>query len=377
MSRDIAPTLPTEWYIDADHFRREQILVWGRNWVCIGREEEWPAAHDFRVVDVAGQQLVVLRDRKGALRAFLNTCRHRGSRLCEKDSGRLPGGRLVCPYHALTYDSDGRLMRAPGSEQCSDFDPLRFALYDVSLGAWGGFVFVHLGDPPHAPLADAMAEEDDTVAAWPLADLRVVQREDHDIECNWKIFWENFSECYHCPGVHPDLCALVPAYARGEMSEADGPARLRAGAETWSADGTTWLPPLPGLGPAQQQAGMTFATFWPSMFLVAHVDYVRSVRVTPIGPRRTQLTVEWLLDASTPKLGAAELERLCEFGRQVVLEDARVCVLNQQGLNNRRHRGGILMPGEKGVLEFDDWVRTQLEAPEGATDNRNHSSATK
>jgi len=360
MSSDIAPTLPADWYTDADHFQRELSLVWARNWACIGREKDWPEAHAFRVVEVAGQQLVVLRDREGELRAYLNTCRHRGSRLCEKDSGRLPGGRLICPYHAWTYASDGRLLRAPGSEQCGDFDPSGFSLYDVSLAVWGGFVFAHLGEQPHRPLA--MAEEDDAAATWPLAELQVVQREDHEIACNWKIFWENFAECYHCPGVHPDLCALVPAYSRGEVSEDSRPARLREGAQTWSADGTTWLPPLPGLGLEQQKAGMTFATFWPSMFLIAHVDYVRSVRVAPLGPQRTRLTVEWLLAAETPKLGAEELERLCEFGRRVVLEDARVCVLNQKGLNNRRHRGGVLMPNEHGVLEFDNWVRSQLEA---------------
>lgn len=366
MPSDLASTLPREWYLDADHFQREERLVWGRNWVCIGREDDWPEPYAFRVVEVAGQQLVVLRDRDGNLRAYLNTCRHRGSRLCEKDSGRLPGGRLICPYHAWSYASDGRLLRAPGSEQCSGFDPAEFSLYDVSLAVWGGFVFTHLGDPPHPPLDDAMAEEEDAVASWPLADLRVVHREEHEIACNWKIFWENFSECYHCPGVHPDLCTLVPAYSRGEMSDDGGPARLREGAQTWSADGSTWLPPLPGLGAEQQQAGMTFATFWPSMFLVAHVDYVRSVRVAPIGPQETLLTVEWLLGAETPIPAAAELERLCEFGRQVVLEDARVCVLNQQGLNNRRHRGGVLMPNEHGVLEFDNWVRSQLESPDGA-----------
>src|SRR3954465_10081491 len=136
--------LPAAWYYELAHYQRELDAFWYRQWIAAAREEELREPGDWRVVSVGTQNIVVLRDEKGALRAFHNTCRHRGSILCEKQSGRFERGRMVCPYHAWTYDLGGRLVGTPRRMETPDFDAAKFSLFEVSLDRWGGFVFINL-----------------------------------------------------------------------------------------------------------------------------------------------------------------------------------------------------------------------------------------
>jgi len=360
-------TLPTAWYIDPGHFQRELENIWRTQWVAVGRVEEWGGAGDYRVIPLAGQQVVVTQNRDGELRAFHNTCRHRGSLLCVEATGRFRGRRIVCPYHAWAYSLDGELLSTPRRPDTPDFEPSEHGLYPVALHTWGGFVFLNLA--AEAPdFASSAGKEVHALGNWPLAGMVSAHREEHDLACNWKVFWENYSECYHCPGVHRDLCQLVPLYREGVASPEDLPgdhpmresqARLADGKATWSPDGQTPLPDLPGLSGAELAAGMTFADFVPGMFVIAHRDHARSVRLTPLGPEQTRLTVDWLLMPETAAAGV-DLERLTSFARQVVLEDARVCELNQAGLHCMRHAEGVLLPQERAVKDFDDWVRERL-----------------
>jgi Rieske 2Fe-2S family protein len=360
------PTLPSRWYHDAEHHRRELEAVWYREWSCAGRADEIPKRGDYRLHRIGDQCLLVVRGDDGALRAFHNTCRHRGAELCQADSGAFRGGRIVCPYHAWTYDLAGNLLATPHRLPSAGFDPASHGLYEVPLATWGGFVFVSL--EPRASFAQAFGEQVSVLAHWPLADLVRVQRDVHALACNWKVFWENFSECYHCPRVHPELCNLVPMYGRGVVSAEDDPRRaqssapgapLRPGAVTWTLDGASDLPGFASLTPEERAAGMTFVTLLPTMFVVAHVDYVRSVRVRPLGPEVTELTVDWLV---APEVAASELdrERLCAMGRLVVAQDARVCEVNQRGLRSRAHEHGVLVAQEHGVHALHCWIRERL-----------------
>lgn len=363
-------TLPAQWFYDADQYRRELQAVWYREWLCVGREEDWPETGDYRRLRIGDEQVLVTRAGDGALHAYHNTCRHRGAMLCEADAGRFHNGHIVCPYHAWTYDLDGRLERAPRSTGRDGLRPEDFSLYGVRLETWRGFVFVNLDPAGATPLPQALGEEADHVAAWPLEDLRRVHRATHRLACNWKVFWENYLECYHCPGVHTDLCRLVPVYRTGFMEYADAgmepvdPARpgamLREGAVTWSSDGSTGLPWFEGLGEADRDRGMTFSTFLPTMFLVAHVDYLRTVRVLPLAAEQTELTVDWYVHRDSVGHPALDVAELTAFASQVVAEDARVCELNQQGLRSRRHQRGVLLEVEDYVWEFEEWLRQRL-----------------
>jgi len=366
------PTLPSDWYIDPAHHRRELASIWYRRWVCVGREEELGAPRDFAVVGIGDQSVLLARDLDGGLRAFHNTCRHRGSRLCDEERGRLRGAAIVCPYHGWTYGLDGSLRGARHQVESPAFRREEHSLYPVAVDSWGGFLFVNLQGEAAPPLSTELGDAPEELGAWPLASLRVGHREVLALACNWKVFWENFSECFHCPGVHPELSRLVPIYGRGlqdpadegaspPAKDADGSGPLAPGAVTWTLDGRSELPPLPGLGEAERRRGQVFGVSWPSTFVVAHVDYARSVRLRPIGPEQTELVVEWLFDPAVLASGDLDLERIVALGRLVVEQDSRACERNQQGLHSLAHRQGVLVPQEYGVFAFQQWVREQLD----------------
>lgn len=368
MLKQPVKSLSSSSYYDPKAFERERVNVFSREWICIGRASDWDRAGSYRRLDIAGQQIIVVRQRDASLRAFFNTCRHRGSALCEAESGRFPAGRIVCPYHAWAYGLDGHLLKTSPLPDGFELDLERLSLYPVSLEDWGGFVFINLSDTPRSALPESI-DDARLLDNWRLDTLALAHRETHRLSCNWKVFWENFLECLHCPGVHVDLCRLVPHYGKGVVSRDDLPAddplldapTLRPGASTWTSDGQPVLPPFPGLTKEEHDAGMTFVTSIPSIFVVGHVDYVRSVRVLPVAPECTDITIDWLVQPGALASGDLDLEALTGFGRQVVLEDGRVCELNQQGLRNTAHQFGTLMPQEYDIASFHDWLKTRLE----------------
>jgi Rieske 2Fe-2S family protein len=366
---EVAPGLPSTYYYDPAHHARELEAIWYREWICVGHTSDWKDEGEYRVFSLGDQKIIITKTSSGELKAYHNTCRHRGSELCSEKAGRFHSGRIVCPYHAWVYSLEGDLERAPRKVDTPDFDATNYSLYDVHLDSWGGFVFINLAEEPQISLLSSLGIETDYLTGWPLTELRLAHRESHVIQCNWKIFWENFMECYHCPGIHKDLSRIVPLYKEAVFSTGDLPdsnplkhttERLAPGASTWSDDGDTPLPTFEALSEEDRAAGMSFSTFIPSVYLVAHVDYVRSVCILPLGPEQTQITVSWMLHADTLKNQKVDIDRLTRFARQVVMEDLAACELNQRGIKSIRHNHGVLMPQEYDVLTFNNWIRQQL-----------------
>ncbi|MBX3569490.1 MAG: aromatic ring-hydroxylating dioxygenase subunit alpha [Rhizobiaceae bacterium] len=364
------PTLPSSAYWNAEEYQRDLDAIWYRGWVMVCRAADLAQPLDYRVVTVGTQEVLVLRDDRGDIRAFHNTCRHRGSQLCRESEGRLKARLLTCPYHAWSYSLRGDLVRVPSKSLPPGFDRADYPLYSVGVSVWRGFVFVNLAPSPQGSAASAFDEASADLGNWPLEDLATGHVYSKVMNCNWKIFWENFNECLHCPGVHKHLSELVPIYGRGLMARHDDPdwalhadndeprfsGGLRTGAQTWSRDGQPLAIRFPGLTDAEQAAGQTYAMNLPSMFIVGHVDYVRTVRLLPLGPERTQLVAEWLFPAET-LAGRPDLDNIVSFGKAVLDEDAAICEINQKGLRARPHLAGVLMPEEYDLHRFHRWVR--------------------
>ncbi len=372
--RKAEATLPSASYHDPDRFRAEMDTIWSCNWINVCRSSDLDGPRSFRTVRIGTQEIVLLRDETGLLRAFHNTCRHRGSALCTESEGKLKGRLLVCPYHSWSYATDGRLIGVPSKSLPPGFDKAEYRLYAVAAEEWRGFVFVNLDERPAKTVAETFDSGSVSLANWPLEGLAVGHRYVKRMQCNWKIFWENFNECLHCPNVHPELSNLVPIYGRGLMARHDDPewhkhaddrspefsGGLRRGAESWSIDGKIHGPVFASLTEAEREAGQSYATHLPSMFVVGHVDYVRSVRLMPIGPEETELTADWLFPAEALSEGEIDIDRIVAFGRLVLDQDAAICEINQRGLRSRRHREGVLMPEEYDVHRFQQWVRNEM-----------------
>jgi Rieske 2Fe-2S family protein len=368
------PTLPSSAYWDEAAYQLDLDAIWYKNWLLVCREADLAQPLAFRRFRIGTQDIIVLRDDTGALRAFHNTCRHRGSQLCQESEGRLKARLITCPYHAWSYSLRGDLVRVPSKSLPDGFDKADHPLYRVALSVWRGFVFINLQEDAAGSAQASFDPASGNLGNWPLETLVAGHVLRKVMQCNWKIFWENFNECLHCPGVHKDLSQLVPIYGRGLMSRHDDPewtrhadndgpefsGGLRAGAETWSSDGKTHGPVFSGLTPAERAAGQTYATSLPSIFIVGHVDYVRTVRLVPLGPEQTELVAEWLF--APEALAATDIDNIIAFGTQVLEEDAAICEVNQKGLRSMRHAAGVLMPEEYELHRFHNWVRERHAA---------------
>lgn len=153
-TRDVMPqgatTLPAAYYVDPAFFKREMDALFATMWVCAGRAEQIDRPGQFFVRELLGESIIITRAASGAVNAFYNVCRHRGTRLCAEPEGAF-GGSIRCPYHAWTYDLDGRLIGAPHMEEVPHFRNDEYPLHRVHADVWDGHIFINLADRP-APL---------------------------------------------------------------------------------------------------------------------------------------------------------------------------------------------------------------------------------
>jgi Rieske 2Fe-2S family protein len=360
-------TLPAPSYYDVEWYAREQRTIWARNWVAAGRMADLrPGTMVKRQVGAAS--VILCRTPEGHLSAFHNVCRHRGAELCSRDEQ--PMGKLItCRYHAFAYAAnDGRLMATGHAHPTDDFRREDHGLRQVAVMVWNGFVFVNLSREP-GPLKPDLGL--DHLKNWPMESLITGHRMVRELACNWKVFWENYNECLHCPGVHPELCDMVPIYRTGLMGrneaadwtpeEAPQP-MLKEGAATWTASGKPCGPEFPGLTAIERQNGYNFVTVYPTMFVVAHVDYVRAVFLEPTGPETTRLTAEWYFPQETLDQPGFDAAEVAAFAKIVMAQDCEVAELNQRGLRSPAYERGRLMPEEYAIRDFHRWVLRNMEA---------------
>jgi len=358
--------LPREAYIEAAWFDREMATVFSRQWVMVGRLADLEPGR-MRRAQVGTAPVVVARSADGAVSAFHNSCPHRGSELCRGEEE--PLGKLIrCPYHAFSFAaSDGALVATGHAVPTPDFDRAAHGLKRVACREWNGFLFLNLDAEPGDLFTDAGLRSLDN---WPMASLVTGHRWETEVACNWKAFWENYSECLHCPGIHPELCDMVPIYGKGIMgpSEALGwtpeePSRpnLRSGARSWTMSGDPCGPVFPKLSEAERMAGYSFVTLWPSSYIVAHVDYVRSVRIQPLAPERTRLIAEWHFSAETLAQPGFDPAVVAAFAKIVMQQDGTASEMNQRGMRSPAFRAARLMPEEYEIHRFHQWVLNEME----------------
>jgi glycine betaine catabolism A len=361
-------SLPSSWYRSPQVFALERERIFSREWLCVGRAEEWrePGAH--RVLDVLGESILLLCNRDAELRGFYNVCRHRGSRLCHDGaagpapaSGGIAGGRIVCPYHQWSYDLDGRLLSAPHLAAHAQFDRAQFSLYPVAVECWGGFVFVHLSPKQAAPLAQQIAGIPERLARYPLAELRIGHTIRYEVGANWKVLCENYNECYHCGGVHPELCAVVPAFRERGGSGLDWLRGIphRAGAYTFTTTGTTRRRAFPTLN-QDEQVRHKGELLYPNLFISLACDHVAAFILQPRGPAQTSITCHFLFEPY--ELGKPDFDHTdaSEFWDVVNRQDWVICESVQAGISSRVHERGYYAPMEDFNLDIRRYVLERL-----------------
>jgi Rieske 2Fe-2S family protein len=372
----IEPSLPRRAYLDPAFHDAERAAIWHRELVLVGREESLAAAGDYLHVDLAGERILVVRTRTGELRAHVDLCRHRGSRLvldppavdtCAGPPGPAGTFRGVvrCPYHSWTYELDGPVRGAPFLGEAPDFPRERFGLHPVAVATWGGFVFASLDpaalDDPAGRLAAQLGPIPGRVARYPLADLRIARRIVYDVAANWKVVEENYNECYHCAGVHPELCRIVPAFREGGGVDLDWDDGVPQADGTWTftMTGTSDRSPFPGLSP-EERVRHKGELVYPNLMLSLSADHAAAFMLLPDGPGRTRVVVDFLFHRDEMARPTFDPSDAVDFWDLVNRQDWVVCEAVQSGMSSSRFDVGYYAPMEDLSLDMRRYVAERL-----------------
>ncbi|GAA3562918.1 aromatic ring-hydroxylating dioxygenase subunit alpha [Amycolatopsis ultiminotia] len=362
----LIPTLPGTHYTDPAVFELEQQRIFQRRWFASARSSDLPAAGDFRNVEVGGESVLIVRGRDGALRAFLNVCRHRGARLCVAGSGTVRRN-LQCPYHAWTYGLDGSLVAAPNLASMADVDRKEYGLIDVALQEWLGTVWVCLADEPPSfaeTVQGAVAARlggTDVIDGWDIDTLAVGKRITYDVKANWKLIVENFMECYHCATIHPELTEVLPEFAEGYAAQYFVGHGAEFGEEIsgFTVDGSAGFGTLSGVDGSHDRRYYAI-TVNPQVFVNLVPDHVIFHRMYPLAVDRTVVECDWLYPQEVLDSGA-DLTRSVDLFHRVNLQDFDACERCQPAMSSRAYAaGGVLVPSEHHIGEFRDWVVTAI-----------------
>ncbi len=362
-----AKTLAQQYFVSPEVFAEEQDRIFSKQWVLVGHQSQLAEAGDYFVAKVATESLIIVRDKGGEVHGFYNVCRHRGTRLREARNGHLSA--IQCPYHAWTYGLDGRLIGAPHMDQVPGFDKADYSLHAVNLALWEGFIFVNLEDSRNAsaqrggyssldrwfaPLAGKFSH-------WNLPKLHAAKRIEYDVKANWKLMFENYSECYHCPGVHPQLQKVSP-YDSAENDLTEGPflggfMKINKGAGLTMSGKACALP----VGKIENLQEVFYYSIFPNMLLSLHPEYVMVHQLWPQSPERTLILCDWFFHPDAFNRSDFKPEDAIEFWDMTNKQDWHVCELSQQGIASHAYEPGPYSARESIPAAWDEYYLRAME----------------
>jgi glycine betaine catabolism A len=349
---DAVYTLPRHYFVDPAVYAAEQERIFAGRWVCVGRAEALPNPGDYLLIDLAGENLILVRDKQGALHAHYNVCRHRGTRMCTAAAGSL-GETIQCPYHAWTYSLDGKLVAARHMQDTPGFVKADWPLLSAATATWEGFVFVNLAANPE-PFESAFAPMIGRLSRWGAGELRRGAQIVYDVAANWKLIVQNYSECYHCPLIHPELSALSP-WQSGRNDLMSGPflgGFMDLNHTSMTVDGGSSRLPLPGL-PTEDIGRVYYYALFPNLLLSMHPDYVMAHTLWPQGIGQTRVVCEWYFAPELVGAPGFDPSDAVQFWDTTNRQDWHVCELSQQGVASRAYAPGPYAQEEGLLWQFD------------------------
>jgi glycine betaine catabolism A len=347
-----AKSLAQRYFVSPEIFAQEQKEIFSKQWVLVGHQNQIANAGDYFTTEVGGESLIIVRDKRGAIHGFYNVCRHRGSRLIENRNGQ--SAAIQCPYHAWTYSLDGRLIGAPHMDEVSGFYKADYSLHAANLALWEGFIFVNLGESP-AAVAEWFKPLAGKFSRWSMSALRSAKRIEYDVRANWKLIFENYSECYHCSGVHPELSKISPSdSAENDLTEGPflgGFMRIAKG-KSLTMSGKSCALSVGDFGQEDFHRVFYYSLF-PNMLLSLHPDYAMVHQLCPLTPARTLILCDWLFHSEAFAREDFKPEDAIEFWDMTNKQDWHVCELSQQGIASRAYEPGPYSPRESIPAAWD------------------------
>jgi phenylpropionate dioxygenase-like ring-hydroxylating dioxygenase large terminal subunit len=360
-----AQTLPPFAYTSPRFYAREVETIFAAAWNFIGRADRLDEPGAYFTFDFAGVPIAVVKGKDGRIRAFANTCRHRGARLL---SGEGKASAILCPYHSWNYSLSGALRIAPEMDQTVGFDAAEFGLTEFRLDQWAGFLFVCF-DPDAPPLAEFLGDLPALLAPYNLDDMVTVRRKAWDVACNWKIYVENAMESYHVPTVHAHTIQkqkrtiTPPLYGTGQWC---GLYTAHTGSRALEA-GDAGFPYIPTLTGASA-AGTYYILIYPSTMLALTFDCMWWLEIHPRGPEAMHLIAGSCFPSATvarPDF-AEVVQRYYRRWDKSIPEDNVISEIQQHGLASPFARTGRLSYMEPLVHSIANWVLDRVAPASGA-----------
>lgn len=335
-------TLPAEVYLEPELLAREKTSLFGKTWQIVGRRDQVGNAGDYFTTELLGEPLLIVRASDGILRGFYNVCRHRAGPPAEGC-----GSRKVfrCGYHGWTYGLDGRLLNAPEMEGTENFDHSQFGLQPIAIAEWGAWVFANL-DSQAEPLLASLRELPEQAGKFQLEKLKLVERRDYIMECNWKVYIDNFLEGYHLPSVHPSLNRELDY---GQYVTETFEFHSRQSSPIRGPENEKNVQRRYALASGDQAAEY----FWifPNWMLNCYPDNVSLNIVLPLATERCVAIFEWYFPQEVLKTEAPAAT--IRFSDEIQIEDGHICEVVHRNLKSRSYRRGRFSARqEKGVHQF-------------------------
>ncbi|PYV78842.1 MAG: (2Fe-2S)-binding protein [Acidobacteria bacterium] len=324
-----ASTIPGSWYTDARIAEVEQKTVFSRTWQMIGRAEQVASPGQYITAEVGGEPVVVVRGPDGVLRGFFNVCRHHAAAVMTQSCGT--AARLQCPYHGWTYGLDGSLKGVPDFEGVENFDRKKNGLVPLSVDVWEKFVFVHL-DPNPMLLSEYLGEMVEQFKPLHLEGLHFAGRREWIIDCNWKVFVDNYLDGgYHVPYLHKGLNSIL-SYANYTIT--NGPRFCLQSSPIDAAGGEAMTASV-------RQGQALYYWLYPNLMLNWYEGYLDTNLVLPLGIDKMKVIFQFYF--SDVGLSAEEKNRKSmDVSERIQDEDHSICVSVQRGLKSRAYGAGRL-----------------------------------
>lgn len=344
-----AHTLDASWYLDPQVFELERDRIFARTWQAVCRVDEIAKPGDYLSTEVVGEPLVITHDQSGRLRAYYNVCPHRAGALAR---GRGNRKSLQCLYHGWTFNLNGELIRAPGMEGTENFDYGCFGLHEIRLETWGPYVFINLDD--NAPsLAEMWGDSFTQTSGIDFNDWKLIERCEYLINCNWKVYMDNYAEGFHVPFAHPGISR--------EMNMDD------YYVDTWRFYSTQWVPVKPANqgNPAKRryinplpEDKIRYHIAFPNFMIDEYPDNLSANILRPVTHDKSLLIFEWYFK---PDVTDAEIESMVKLADEIQYEDIEICEYVQQNLKSRSYnKGRFSARHENGVHHFQGLVAEYL-----------------
>jgi len=324
-----ALTIPGPWYTDERIADLERKSVFSRSWQMVGRAEQVAAPGEYITAEVAGEPVLVVRGHDGALRGFFNVCRHHAAAVMTETCGT--AARLQCPYHGWTYGLDGSLKGVPDFENVENFDRKQNGLVPLQVDIWEKFVFVHL-DPDAMPLNEFLGELVGQFHPLGLGQLGYAGRREWIIDCNWKVFVDNYLDGgYHVPYLHKGLNSIL-SYADYTITNGQRFCLQSSPIDSSTGDRMT---------ASVRQGQALYYWVYPNFMLNWYEGYLDTNLVLPLGIDKMKVIFEFYFDDVSP--AATERNRKSmDVSERIQDEDHAICVSVQRGLKSRAYGAGRL-----------------------------------